>query len=138
MTRRFEILEHTADVGLRATAPSGEALFEALAEGLATILGAWLPDGGAERPVEVEASDREALLVAWLDELLYIHEIEDAVFTGIAVAAVEETRVRARVRLSSRAGRELEGVGVKAATYHRLQVARGSDGTWSARVYLDV
>jgi RNA-splicing ligase RtcB len=32
---------------------------------------------------------------------------------------------------------ELEAVGVKAATYHRLRLERGSGG-WTADVYLDV
>jgi SHS2 domain-containing protein len=138
MSERFEILEHTADVGLRARAPTLAELFEALGEGLATLQGAWFPNGGTERNVEVEAPDQSALLVSWLDELLYVHETEDAVFTGLAVDRVDDTTLSARVRLSPRGDRELEGVGVKAATYHRVKVARESGGGWNAQVYLDV
>lgn len=138
MTERFEVLEHTADVGLRARAATAEEVFEALGEGLATLQGAWFPDGGAERSVRVEASDREALLVAWLDELLYVQESEDAVFTGLSVDRVEPTSLAARVWLSPRGDREMEGVGVKAATYHRLRVDRELDGGWVGQVYLDV
>jgi SHS2 domain-containing protein len=138
MTEPFEILEHTADIGLRARAPTREEVFEALGEGLATLQGAWFPDGGAERLVEVEAPDAAALLVAWLDELLYVHEVEDAVFAGLVVDRVDDTSLSARVRLSPRGDRNLEGVGVKAATYHRVRVAREPDGGWTGQVYLDV
>lgn len=138
MTDRFEILEHTADIGLQARASTREELYEAMGEGLATLQGAWLSDGGTERPVTVEAPDPEALLVSWLDELLYLHEAEDAVFAGLAVDRVDDTSLSARVRLAPRGDRELEGVGVKAATYHRVEVIREPDGRWLGRVYLDV
>jgi SHS2 domain-containing protein len=137
MTDRFEILEHTADIGLRARAATREEVFEALGEGVATLQGAWFPDGGAERRVEVEAMDSAALLVSWLDELLYLHEAEDAVFAGVVVDRVDDTTVAARVWLVPRGDRELEGVGVKAATYHRVRLSRDPDG-WAGQVYLDV
>jgi SHS2 domain-containing protein len=138
MTERFEILEHTADIGLQARASTREEIFEALGEGLATLQGAWFPDGGTEQPIRVEASDPEALLVAWLDELLYLHEAGDAVFAGLAVDRVDDTSLSARVRLAPRDDRALEGVGVKAATYHRVRLAPEPDGGWTGRVYLDV
>ena len=138
MTERLEILEHTADIGLQARAATREELYEALGEGLATMQGAWFPGEGTERPVRVESSDPEALLVAWLDELLYLHESEDAVLTGLSVDSVDDTSLAARVRLDSRGDRELEGVGVKAATYHRVRVAQDPDGAWTGRIYLDV
>lgn len=138
MTQRFEILEHTADIGLQVRASTREELYEAMGEGLATLQGAWFPDDGTERPVTVEAPDREALLVSWLDELLFLHETEDAVFSGLTVERVDDTSLTGRVRLSPRGDRELEGVGVKAATYHRVEVAPEPNGGWLGRVYLDV
>ena len=41
----FEILEHTADIGLRAHGESMEALFENAAAGMLEILGAAAGDG---------------------------------------------------------------------------------------------
>ena len=137
MTRTHEILEHTADVGILARGSTIEEAFAATAEGLAELTGAWFPGEGQERPVEIEGTDREALLVSWLDELLFLHEAEDAVFGGFDVDGVSDDRLRARVLVSGRAGRDLEDVGVKAATYHRLRV-EPKDGGWMARIYLDV
>jgi len=137
MSRTHELLEHTADVGILARGDTCEEAFQAAAEGLAEILGAWFPGEGEEQELRVEAADVDALLVAWLDELLYLAEAADAVFGGFHVDRVGERELSARVSLSPRAGRELDGQHVKAATYHRLRVAE-EEGSCEARVYLDV
>ncbi len=137
MTAAFRFLEHTAEVGIEASADTCEEAFEAVGEGTATLLGAWFPGEGEERAIAVEATDREALLVAWVDELVYLHESADAVVGGLRVERVGERDLDAAVRLGPRGDRDLEGVGVKAATFHRLLVAP-RDGGWMARVYLDV
>lgn len=138
MTPPFEILEHTADVGLRARGPTIESVFGAIGEGLAALLGAWFPGEGSQRTVVVRADDRAALLAAWVDELLYLREAEDAVFGGIRIERVGPGTLRARAALAPRGDRELDGVGVKAATYHRLRMDREPGGDWVAEVYLDV
>ena len=138
MTGAFELLEHTADVGIRATGDSPEEVFAAAAEGLASILGAWFPGEGEEHPIEVHADDQAGLLVSWLDELLYLHESRDAVFGGFDVRRVEDSELEAGVRLAPRGNRDLEGVGVKAATYHRVRLEREPNRGWVADVYVDV
>jgi SHS2 domain-containing protein len=137
VTGRFEVLEHTADVGLRLTGDSPEEVLEAAARGLADLEGSWFPREGEERRVEVRAQDLPSLLVAWLDELLYLRDAEDAVFGGFDVEEVEDARVRAHVRTGPRGDRTLESAGVKAATYHGLRFEQRNDG-WTADVYLDV
>jgi SHS2 domain-containing protein len=137
LTAHFEILEHTADVGLRLEGATLEEVFQAAGEGFATLQGAWFPGVGEEREVEVRAVDNPGLLVAWINELLYMQEAEDAVFGGFHVKQSADGALQAVVRIAPRAERELEAVGVKAATYHRLRLERGSGG-WTADVYLDV
>jgi SHS2 domain-containing protein len=137
VTATFEVLEHTADVGLRLMGDSPEDLLVAAGEGLASLEGSWFPGEGRERPVTVEARDLPGLLVAWLDELLYLRDAEDVVFGGFRVADLADGRVRAAVRTAPRGDRILESAGVKAATYHRLRFER-TNGGWSADVYLDV
>lgn len=138
MTGRFEVLEHTADVGLRLTGDSPEEILEAAADGLATLQGAWFPGEGDDHSLQVAAADLPGLLAAWLDELLYLQESRDAVFGGVSVRRVEDGRADATVRLAPRGDRDLESVGVKAATLHRIRFDRDANGTWSADVYLDV
>jgi protein archease len=139
LTGRFEVLEHTADVGLRVRGDRPAEVLEAAAEGLATLEGAWFPGRGAEREVLAEASDLAALLVTWLDELLYLRDAEDLVFGGFAVRMDDGPvpGVRALVRVEPRGDRVLESAGVKAATYHGVRFER-ENGGWVADVYLDV
>lgn len=137
MTGRFEILEHTADVGLRLTGDTLAEVFEAAGQGLASLQDAWDPGKGREVTVDVSADDRSALLAAWLDELLFLSEREDGVFGGFRVEHVGEGSLRATVLLAPSAGPR-EAVGIKAATYHRLRLEQMPNGAWSADVYLDV
>jgi SHS2 domain-containing protein len=89
-------------------------------------------------PLTVEAADRETLLVAWLNELLYVHEVEKFVAADFAIKELTDTRLQAEVwgERMDRARHPLIGH-VKAATYHLLHV-RPSDGGWEAQVILDV
>lgn len=137
MTGAFEVLEHTADIGLRLTGPTLNDVFTAAGEGLATLEGSWFPGEGVESEVVVRGRDVAALLVAWLDELLYLRDTEDVVFGGFAVDEIEDNALRARIRAGPRGDRVLDTAGVKAATYHRLRVDRANGG-WVADVYLDV
>ena len=137
MAGSYEVLEHTADVGLRLHGDSPEEVFEAAARGLAELEGSWFPGEGEERVIEVRAGDLPGLLVTWVDELLYFRDAEDAVFGGFAIDGVGDGRLRARVRTGSRGDRTLEATGVKAATYHGLRFERRNGG-WAADVYLDV
>ena len=138
MTGRYEVLEHTADVGLRLTGDSPEEILEAAAEGLADLQGAWFPGEGQDVPLEVSAADLPGLLVRWVDEVLYLLESRDAVLGGVSVWQVDGGRAVGAIRLAARGDRELESMGIKAATLHRVRFEQGPDGAWSADVYLDV
>jgi SHS2 domain-containing protein len=134
-------LQHTADVGIEVEA---ESLDECLARAAAALFAMmFVPpertEPGSEKVVEVsvEAEDPEALLVAWLQELLYMSEVEHLLFLWFEV----ETDGR---RLKGRAGGrpispEIEPAGplVKGVTQHGLRVGRDGD-RWIARVIVDV
>lgn len=133
----FEILEHTADVGIRARGRTLEELFEQATLGLLGIQGTWLPGEGDPVPIEVTARDLGALLVNWLDEIIYLHDARDAVVAGLEVKEVGAERARGSVALTPRGETVPEGTAVKAVTFHRLRVEPVEDG-WLAEVYVDV
>jgi SHS2 domain-containing protein len=138
VTPGYEILEHTADVGIRAFGPTLESVFEQAGLALAEILGALASGRGqaSAHRISASAGDREALLVDFLNELLLLHETEEVAFAGIRVTRLDGREVEAEVDVAPIAG-ETETTGVKAATYHRLRI-RETDGGFEARVYLDV
>ena len=133
----FELLEHTADVGIRARGATLEEVFEQATLGLAEVLGALRPGGGEVVDVEVTAGDPGALLVDWLNEVLWLHEVRG--HAGVAAVRVERVagdRAAGSVTFSS-TDPPADGTFVKAVTYHRLRVGRDAGG-WLAEVYLDV
>jgi SHS2 domain-containing protein len=133
----FELLEHTADVGIRARGATLEEAFEQATMGLAEVLGALRPGPGETVAVEVTAGDPGALLVDWLNEVLWLHEVRGhAGVAAVRVDRVEGDRAAGAVTFSS-TDPPAEGTFVKAVTYHRLRVGRDAGG-WLAEVYLDV
>jgi SHS2 domain-containing protein len=133
----FEIVEHTADVGVRATAPTIESLFEETTRGLLEITGSLLPGAGEWVEFDVESRDLAGALVDWLGEALYLQDSRDAVVTDIRVDAVNGGRARGALSLAPRHDADLEGTAVKAITYHQLRVEETAEG-WTAQVFVDV
>lgn len=122
-TVRFEEIEHTADVGIRAYGKSASALFENAAAGMFSLIA----DTERIQPVgEVEirlaADDLPGLLVAWLSELLFLHETQHLLFSKFEVR-VAGTQLDARV-WGEAIDKKRHGLklAIKAVTYHRLSV----------------
>jgi SHS2 domain-containing protein len=135
----YELFEHTADLGLRVRAADESALFADAARALFSAIVANLEDVRPidERRVEVEGSDREYLLLDWLNELLYLFESQKLLFAEFEVD-VRPMGLTAVVRGETVDLRrhQLEHE-VKAITYHGLKVERDEAG-WLAEVILDI
>jgi SHS2 domain-containing protein len=133
-------LDHTADVGLEVRAPSLPVLFERAAAGMrVAIEGASLApraaDSGVKRAIELEADDVASLLVAWLREVLFVHQVEGLAVHGVRFERLDRTGLTGMLALEparARPVREIKGV-----TYHGLETTAGPDG-WRARVIFDV
>lgn len=132
----FDILEHTADVGVRSWGPTLEVAFEQATLGLLDIVGAWKPQKGSRHEIAVEERDLGALLVEWLGEVLYLQDSRDVVVGGLVVQEVTSARAAGWVELAERP-EEIEGTAVKAITYHQLSVEQRDD-RWQTTVYLDI
>ena len=135
-TAGFELLEHTADIGVRARGATLEEAFEQATLGLAEVQGALAPGPGDPVPVEVSAADPGGLLVDWLNEVLWLTETRRAGVAGVRVERVGDGTASGAVVLSS--GPAPDGTFVKAVTYHRLRVEPNPGGGWLVEVYLDV
>jgi len=131
-----ELLEHTADVGIRAWGATAEEAFEQAAWALVDLLGVRSSGPGEPRAIRVEAADRGVLLADFLNELVFLQESEEVGVARIHVH-LEDGGLVAEANVVPLA-RPPEGATVKAATYHELEVRRAPDGRIEARVYLDV
>lgn len=133
---RHTFLDHTGELRLHVEAATLAALFEQAGRALAELLLERAAGAGldSEVVIELQARDTPALLVAWLNELIFLSETRKRVFTELHVLAIDDTRLRARAR-----GIYPESLrtAVKAATLHELAVRRVGQG-YVADLVLDV
>jgi SHS2 domain-containing protein len=139
MPAGFELVDHTADIAIRAWGATPESVFEQVARGMVSLMyDAAAVASRDQRRVVVEAPGRELLLAAWLNELLYLFEADGFVLHDMTVEEVGTQRVTAGLAgEAGGAGRVGARAVVKAATLHDLRVAETDEG-WEARVLLDV
>ena len=137
--RAFETFEHTADIGLVARGQTLAELFANAADGLTDLIVD--RDGlrdATQVTVSVSAADREGLLVAWLNELLYLLDAQRLVPRRTEITALDATSLTAHLSGDTiDPGRHTVRRMIKAATYHGLSL-RQVDGVWEARVILDL
>ncbi len=120
---RYEEIDHTADVGIRAYGKTASELFASAAEGMFSLIAdpaKVKPRGEIE--VRLAADDLPQLLVAWLSELLFLHETQRLLFCMFKVR-VRGTSLRAEAwgETIDKRRHELK-LAIKAVTYHRLSV----------------
>ena len=132
-----ELLEHPADLGIRAWGRTLEQAYEQAAWAVADLLGVRGNGPGWHRSIRVTGTDEAGALVDFLNELLLLHETEGPGLATIRVLRVSRGELEAEIELVP-LEEAPEGIPVKAATFHRLRVERRPDGWIEARVYLDV
>ncbi len=116
--KRFEWIDHTADTGILVYADSLQSLFETAGEALfhiITDLRKVRPR--LERQIEVRTQPLERLMVDWLGELLYLHDVENLLFKEFEVEFDGEDGLKAKARGEVyQEGIHIIKTGVKAVT----------------------
>ena len=135
---KFEIIDHTADVGIVSYGSTLKETFANMAYGMFSLISD-LEKVGEElcHEVEVDAPDQEALLVCWLNELLYLYSVENVIFKRFEIESLEEESLQAKVY-----GEKIDFskheilTEIKAATYHELKLKKGNG--FRAQVIFDM
>lgn len=126
----FEFLEHTADAYVAAYGRDfSEALENAAVATFEVMTDVKKVSPSVEDVVEVLASDEGALLYSWLEALLVKSEVNGLLYSKFKVVSLENVsegfRLRAKIwgeKFDPK--KHLQKVGVKAVTYHRMEVVR--------------
>lgn len=139
MTKRFEILDHTADIGLVVYGENLKALFENAGEAFFHLITDLRKvRRRTERRINLGGESLDRLMVDWLSELLYLHDVENLLFKGFNVESVGEDGLRAIVKGEPfQEGVHVIKTEVKAVTYHQIEV-RQENGRWRAQVIFDL
>ncbi len=135
--KRYELIEHTADTGLVAYGETLAGAFASAAYGMFAIIAGLEDVREAEtRRVEAAADDIEGLLFDWLNGLLYYFDVEQLLFKRFDITELSDTRLVADCRGEKYdPARHRLKTGVKAATYHQLEVDKAKN---RVRVIFDV
>ena len=140
--KEFEILEHTADIGIAAYGKNKEEVFINAAKGMFEIIAGenkTLKQNFYDK-IKLEADNLEGLLFAWLNELLYISETKLVILSKFKIKELSDYHIEAEV-----GGAKINPPSVKiekeikAGTYHRLEVKKDEEsGLWRAQVIFDI
>jgi SHS2 domain-containing protein len=135
----YTFFEHTADIGVEVEAQSREDLFVNSARAMMDVMFEKAPEGASEtRLVMVVGENPEELLIAWLNELLYIYSVERLAFSRFSDVELTDTTFMARAHGERfDPGRHNVEMEIKAATYHRFKIEYHGD-KWRARIIFDV
>jgi len=130
-----EEVEHTADRAFRVRGRELTELLENAAQAMVALDGE--PPASecfVRRVIEVEGTDRETLLVNWLNEILYLEQTHHEFYDHFLLSDVTENHLRAQLY-----GRQLDRsvTSVKAVTFHNLEVKESSEGL-EATIVVDV
>ena len=138
LNEMFEILEHTADIGIIAYGTDSREAYANAARGMFSLI---TDPGDVEeverREIEVEADDPEGLLVTWLNELIFLFDTDNLLIKRYDITQLSNTALKATV-YGEKADSSRHTIirGIKAATYHMLEIKK--NGGVRARVLFDI
>lgn len=140
--KNYELIEHTADIGIRVRGEdlkelfsnAALAMFDIMAERKSPLTG---PQPTIRRiSLKQKAENLEELFVNWLNELLSLSAIKEKIFCDFKFKQLDERNLEAEV-----GGCEIKdykvNTEIKAATYHQLKIEKAAND-WQAEVIFDV
>lgn len=144
MVKDYEIIEHTADVGLKVIGNTKQKLFQNAARGMFFLItGSHIYQNKMRNikayHVQCQALNFEDLLVSWLSELLYQHSTEFVIFCDYHFLCFRDQFIESEIR-----GAKIEDspyrieMEIKAITYYNLEILKNKNGLWEAKILFDI
>jgi SHS2 domain-containing protein len=139
MKTAFEVIDHTADVGIIVYGTDVKELFANAALALFSLITE--PESIQEKShlnLRVSSDERDSLLVEWLNELIYFFDAKHILFNRFDIQTLTQNELKATCY-----GADFDPmkhkikIGIKAATYHMLRLDKNNDG-YKAQIILDI
>jgi SHS2 domain-containing protein len=135
--KKFEILEHKADLKIRVFGKTKEELFENAMVGMfkAAKYETTKRLTTKRLTTKIKSVDLPSLLVDFLNEVLYLVETKKLVFEKVEFKKFTENEIDAIL-----IGKPLKrmGVHIKGVTYHDLNIHQRKDKTWEVTILFDI
>jgi len=96
-----------------------------------------------EDTVDVEGYDEQALLYNWLEALLVKFDIKGNLYSRFKIDSIKKISTGFRLKAKIwgepfNPKRHLSKVGIKAVTYHQMEILRDSKGAVTVKFILDI
>jgi len=133
---KYKILEHKADLKIRAFGKTREELFQNILLGMSKSQKPEIKNGKKiKREIEIKSLDSLSLLVDFLSEILYSNQVNKEIYSDVNFTKFTDTELKAELL-----GQKVERFGedIKAVTYHGLEMKQNEDGSWQVTVLFDI
>lgn len=133
--RNYEILEHTADLKIRAYGKNLEEVFSNMLQGM---FESCQPEMENREPVirdvRVKSENLESLLIDFLSEALYLSDVNNEIYFEAKFKALTNKELKGKIK-----GKKFKRLSteIKAVTWHDLEIKKVGD-QWQAVVLFDV
>lgn len=133
--KKFELLEHTADIKFKIFGSTLNEIFENAVLAFSYYVGNGERIGTKKgKIIEVKGNDTESLFYNFIDELIYLIDAENFL-TAKASVLLRGNNLKAELFGDSASNYNLKLV--KAATYSEMKIEKKENG-WEAQIVLDV
>jgi SHS2 domain-containing protein len=142
LKKPYEFIDHTADIGIKVFGKDLKELFVNAAVAMFEIIATKSQSHKVTKSpvkkfiIDKQADSLEDLLVAWLNELLFLFNTKKIVFEKFKINKIDQKYLAAQA-----SGRSLKNykitTEIKAITYHMLKVRR-EEHHWLAQIIFDV
>ncbi len=135
MTAQFEILGHTADLRIWVRANTPEELFRYALKGMAKILSPKAKGQDIRRNFSISSLDLSSLLIDFLNEAIYLANVNKEVYTNVEFSFFEDTHC-----VGEFIGTKVKEFDedIKAATYHEAKIEQSKDGFFEVTIIFDI
>jgi SHS2 domain-containing protein len=138
LDKDYEILEHTADIGIRVKGHSLSEIFEKAIHATADLLSGGLEiEANIKKRVSIEEANIGVALVSVLEEIIYLFETQLFLPSECSIS-IENDRYETSLKGSIASKEDIKnGTEIKAVTYHQLKIKKADD-KYEATVIFDV
>lgn len=133
--KKYEILEHKADLKIKVFGETKEELFKNAVFGMQECM---KPETkklkAGKRIIKVSSPDLLALLVDFLSEVLYLIQVNKEIYDSVKFERFSDTEIEAELSCKKA---ERFSLDVKAVTHHKLDIRRRK-GAFEATIIFDI
>lgn len=133
---KYKILEHKADLKIKAFGKSKEEIFSNFLLGINDFLKPTIKDQKKiKRKIIVKSLNLPSLLVDFINEVLYLNQVGKEVYFEAKFKEFSEKNIEAEL-----IGKKVERFeeDIKAATYHEVAFKKKNNKTWEATLLFDI